>query len=84
MHSLIFCDIISFKKPANILVMGEGPEKGRVKIGKVMKGNETYISTSSMTIVRVCRTLLLFYTPCHYACPSKDLGCLLHSNIDRY
>lgn len=23
------------QKPANILVMGEGPERGRVKIGKV-------------------------------------------------
>lgn len=23
-----------FQKPANILVMGEGPERGRVKIGK--------------------------------------------------
>lgn len=25
--------IISLQKPANILVMGEGPERGRVKIG---------------------------------------------------
>lgn len=24
-----------FQKPANILVMGEGPERGRVKIGKL-------------------------------------------------
>lgn len=27
--------ICPLQKPANILVMGEGPERGRVKIGKV-------------------------------------------------
>lgn len=26
--------VFLFQKPANILVMGEGPERGRVKIGK--------------------------------------------------
>ena len=26
-------NLVNFQKPANILVMGEGPEKGKVKIG---------------------------------------------------
>lgn len=29
---IIIYDIVRFQKPANILVMGEGPERGRVKI----------------------------------------------------
>ena len=32
MQLIYFC----FQKPANILVMGEGPERGRVKIGKIL------------------------------------------------
>lgn len=33
-HLVMFCLFLP-QKPANILVMGEGPERGRVKIGKV-------------------------------------------------
>lgn len=33
--------LLFFQKPANILVMGEGPERGRVKIGKYFEENFT-------------------------------------------
>lgn len=32
MWVIIIYEIVRFQKPANILVMGEGPERGRVKI----------------------------------------------------
>ena len=35
MHLVVTVHMPVLQKPANILVMGEGPERGRIKIGEI-------------------------------------------------
>lgn len=64
---LIFLCLCLFQKPANILVMGEGLERGRVKIGKLDWKKEIL---KRPRLILICR----FYR-CYYHHGSRSMSC---------